>query len=337
MSYYEGEIGGSDMTSNKKWYAGDIHQHSIYSSPLHGGTDDAPDTLKEVCEFMRSKGLSFGAVSDHHNIFNHNEWKKFESHEFIPIISKEISTGNGHVMALNAPEDVIFTAFKQEDAKVRDEFLRICHEIRRLGGIAQLNHPRDRQKPISFPEKFYELLPIFDTMEIWNGSETMEKGTKNGDAFELWLSLLKKGTYIPATTGSDQHRIKEYMKERMIKTYVFAPEFTRENILAAIRKGNSFLTSGPFVDIKINEKSYGESVDHIGNVTLDINIKSEKEIDKLYIYDDIHDEPIEMNIYSKEYNGCVNYEAGDIKWMFFVAGTDTYNKAITNPIFLKKA
>jgi hypothetical protein len=325
------------MKSNIKWYAGDIHQHSIYSSPLHGGTDDAPDTLKEVCEFMQSKGLSFGAVSDHHNIFNHGEWKKFESPEFIPIISKEISTGHGHVLALNTPEDIIFTAIKEEDDKiVRDEFLRICHEIRRLGGIAQLNHPRDRKKPISLPEKFYDLLPIFDTLEIWNGSETMEKGTKNGDAFDLWLSLLKKGVFIPATTGSDQHRIKEYMPERMIKTYVFAPEFNRENILHAIRKGNSFLTSGPFMDIQINEESYGEAVEHTGSVVLDINIKSIKEIDTLYIYDDIHDEPIELNIHSKEYLNSINYEAGDAKWMFFVAGTDTYNKALTNPIFLKK-
>lgn len=323
---------------NKKWYAGDIHQHSIYSSPVHGGTDDAPDTLKEIYEFMRSKGLSFGAVSDHHNIFNHNEWLKFESPEFIPIISKEISTGHGHVIALNTPEDIIFNAIEeQDDEKVREEFLRICHEIRRIGGIAQLNHPRDRKKPISLPERYYDLLPIFDTMEIWNGSETMEKGTKNGDAFELWLHLLKKGLYIPATTGSDQHRIKEYMQERMIKTYVFVEEFTRENILKAIRKGNSFLTSGPFVDIEVSGRSYGERVLHTSNVILDINISSEKEIDKLYIYDDINTEPIEVNINSKEYRNSINYEAGDAKWIFFVAGTDTYNKAITNPIFLKKA
>lgn len=323
--------------SNKNWYAGDIHQHSIYSSPLYGGTDDAPDTLKEVYEFMRSKGLSFGAVSDHHNILNHSQWKKFESPEFIPIISKEISTGHGHVMALNVPKDVIFTAIEEkDDEKVREEFLKICHEIRRVGGIAQINHPRDRKKPISFPEKFDDLLPIFDTMEIWNGSETMEKGTKNGDAFELWLSLLKKGIYIPATTGSDQHRIKEYMQERMVKTYVFLEEFTRENILKAIRRGNSFLTSGPFADIQINGKSYGESLQHTGDIVLDINIKSEKEIDKLYIYDDIHDDPIEIDINSKAYRSIINYEAYDAKWMFFVCGTDTYNKAITNPIFLKK-
>lgn len=322
------------MMNSKKWYAGDIHQHSIYSSPVYGGTDNAPDTLEEVYNFMRSKGLSFGAASDHHNVLNHREWEKFESPEFIPIISKEISTGNGHVMALNVDEDVIFNEIKQGDEKVIPEFIRICHEIRMRGGIAQLNHPRDRQEPISFPERFNYLIPIFDTMEIWNGSERMEKHTKNGDAFELWLSLLKKGIYLPATTGSDQHRIKEYMPERIIKTVVCIDELTRENILKAIKKGNSFLTSGPFADIKINGKSYGETAQHTGEIDIDINIKSDEKIDKLFIYDDIH-EPMEMEINSKEYKNTIKYKAEDIKWMLFVAGSITYNKAITNPIFLK--
>jgi hypothetical protein len=321
--------------NNKKWYAGDIHQHSYYSSPLYGGDDNAPDSLEEVCEFMRSKGLSFGAASDHHNILNHNEWKKLEHDDFIPIISKEISTGNGHVLALNVPEDIIFTAIKQEDEKVRAEFIRICREIRRLGGIAQLNHPRDRKEPISFPERFTDLIHIFDTMELWNGSEKMEPGTKNGDAFELWLSLLKKGVYLPATTGSDQHRLKEYMAERLIKTFVYIDRLTRENILGALRKGSSFLTIGPFADIKINGKSYGETVEHTGDITLDITIESDKEIDKMYIYDDIH-EPLELDICSGNYSNKINYKVDDVKWMFFVVGTNTYNKAITNPIFLKK-
>jgi hypothetical protein len=321
--------------NNKKWYSGDIHQHSHYSSPLYGGDDNAPDTLEEVYEFMRSKGLSFGAVSDHHNIFNHNEWKKFKSDDFIPIISKEISTGNGHVLALNAPEDVIFTAIRQEDEKVRAEFIRICRDIRRLGGVAQLNHPRDRKAPISFPERFTDLIHIFDTMELWNGSETMEPGTKNGDAFELWLSLLKKGIYLPATTGTDQHRLNEYMAERQIKTYVNIEKLNRENILGAIKKGNSFLTSGPFVDIRINGKSYGETVEHTGDVTLDICIEADKEIDKIYIYDDIN-EPMELDINNRCYSNSISFKVDHRKWVLFVIGSNTYNKAITNPIFLKK-
>lgn len=318
---------------NKKWYAGDIHEHSHYSSPLYGGDDNAPDTLEEVYEFMRSKGLSFGAASDHHNILNHAGWKQFESSDFIPIISKEISTGNGHVLALNTPEDMIFKAYRQSDENIKAEFIRICREIRRLGGIAQLNHPCDRNPNISLHERFHDIIHVFDTMEVWNGSETMEPGTKNGDAFELWLSLLKKGLYIPATTGSDQHRTKEYMPERLIKTVVLIEKLELHHILGAIRKGNSFLTSGPFADIRIDGKSYGETVEHKGDITIDISIESEKEIDKMFIYSNAG-EPAELLIQSKTCHKRINYCAGDMKWLFFVIGTNTYNKAITNPIFL---
>lgn len=284
---------------------------------------------------MRTKGLSFGAASDHHNILNHAEWRKFESSSFIPIISKEISTGNGHVMALNATEDVIFEAYNRSDEKQKAEFIRVCREIWRLGGITQLNHPRDRGKNLSFPERFIDIVHTFDTMEVWSGSETMEPGTKNGDAFKLWMSLLKSGVYLPATTGSDQHIIKEQKAERLIKTYVSVERLSLWNILGAIRKGNSFLSSGPFADIRIDGRSYGETAVQKGNITIDIAIESNKEIDKMYIYDNIH-EPMELAIHSCSHKGCMNYKADDAKWVLFVIGTDTYNKAITNPIFLKR-
>lgn len=124
---------------SKKWYAGDIHEHSIYSSSVFGGDDNAPDSLEEIYKYMRSNGLSFGALSDHHNILNHKDWEKFETPDFVPIISKEISTAHGHVMALNASEDVIFNPMDQDDESLRKEFIRVCREIRRTGGIAQIH------------------------------------------------------------------------------------------------------------------------------------------------------------------------------------------------------
>ena len=320
----------------RSWHAGDLHQHSIYSSPVYGGTDSAPDTLEEVHAFMRGKGLRFGAVSDHHNILNHAQWLRFESPDFIPIISKEISTGHGHVMALHTPVDVVFQYQTGGDEAVRREFARICDEIHAAGGIAQLNHPRDRDRNISFPERFTDLIGIFDTMEVWNGSGTMEPGTKNGDAFALWLRLLKAGVYLPATAGTDQHRLREFMRERQIRTVVFAEAFTRDHILQAIKRGNSFLTSGPFVEIEVNGASYGETATHDGEVDLQIELHAEEAIDTLYVYDDIREAPTEIPIGSATFRGTVRHAAGAASWVFFVAGSSTWNKAVTNPVFLKR-
>lgn len=194
------------------WHVGDLHHHSVFSSPLYPpqGTDYVYDTPEEVAMSMQAAGLTFGALSDHHNVLNHREWEKTERENFLPILSKEISTTNGHVLSLNVDEDVCYRIPSEEertDEYLRNEFIRMTGEIKSLGGHPQLNHPRDMQKAISFNPAYTDIIEIFDTLEIWNGSHPMEEETTNYEAFELWLSLLEEGRFLAATTGSDTHDI----------------------------------------------------------------------------------------------------------------------------------
>lgn len=194
------------------WYVGDLHHHSVFSSPLYPpqGTDYVYDTPEEVAMSMQAAGLTFGALSDHHNVLNHRQWEKTERTDFLPILSKEISTTNGHVLSLNVDEDVCYRIPSEEertDEYLRNEFIRMTGEIKSLGGHPQLNHPRDMQKAISFNPAYTDIIEIFDTLEIWNGSHPMEEETTNYEAFELWLSLLEEGRFLAATTGSDTHDI----------------------------------------------------------------------------------------------------------------------------------
>ncbi|PXV91784.1 putative metal-dependent phosphoesterase TrpH [Lachnotalea glycerini] len=192
------------------WYAGDLHHHSIYSSPVYQGTDPVVETPNEVCRSMMAVGVSYGALSDHHNVLNHPEWEQTITKDFIPILSKEISTSNGHVMAMGVKEDIIYEIPKEErdDVHLRQEFIRITNQIKELGGLPQVNHPCEHSKSISWNPAYNDMLSIFQTMEIWNGSNPMVEGTTNGKAFNLWLRLLVEGKYIPATTGSDTHNIR---------------------------------------------------------------------------------------------------------------------------------
>lgn len=193
------------------YYAGDLHHHSIYSSPVYGGDDDVIESPELVCNSMRAMGLSFGALSDHHNTLNHDIWKNVQTDDFYPIISKEISTTNGHVISLGVEHDVIYRIPEDKDRSdeyLRGEFERVTKEIREAGGMAQLNHPRDRSVSNSWNPDFYDMLEIFDTMELWNGATPMFPGTSNWQTFDLWRSLLEEHRYIPVTTGSDTHNIK---------------------------------------------------------------------------------------------------------------------------------
>ena len=62
--------------TDKGWAAGDLHHHSVYSSPAYGGTDPVIETPDQVCRSMKSLGMQFGALSDHHNVLNHEEWQR---------------------------------------------------------------------------------------------------------------------------------------------------------------------------------------------------------------------------------------------------------------------
>lgn len=195
--------------TDQGWMAGDLHHHSIYSSPAYGGTDPVIETPEEVCRSMKSLGMNFGALSDHHNVLNHDEWR-LQDHAFTPIVSKEISTSNGHVLQLGVEEDVIYEIPKGSERtseRLRSEFIRICDRIRQQGGLPQVNHPFDLSYSTRYNSEFLDMIEIFQSIEIWNGATPFMEGTINGKAFHAWLSFLEEGKRLTATTGSDTHNI----------------------------------------------------------------------------------------------------------------------------------
>ncbi len=300
------------------YFAGDIHHHSIYSSPVYGGDDDVIETPLMVAQSMVAAGLDFGALSDHHNVLCHDVWSKINESlpkgvNFCPIVSKEISTSNGHVISLNVDEDVIYkipTKEERTDEYLRNEFIRVTKEIKEKCGMAQINHPMDRQRAISWNRNYDDIIGIFDTMEIWNGASPMMDKTTNGDAFSYWLYLIDNGVYLPATTGSDTHNIKadiystvidcikkdenlcktfekslpivEKWVERgqssgCVRTYVdlYNKDVNANNIVEALKKGESFVTNGPLIIEERNDKG-----EHTGK----INVVSRDEITKIVVF-----------------------------------------------------
>ncbi len=256
----------TDMNS-EDWYVGDLHHHSVFSSPLYPpqGTDYVYDTPEMIQNSMRAKGLSFGGLSDHHNVLNHRTWEKLVTPDFLPILSKEISTSNGHVLQLNTDPDVIYHIPEEKDRTpevMRAEYRRITDEIRSYGGHPQINHPRDMQKAISFPPEFTDMIDIFNTIEIWNGSHPLAEGCTNGNAMQLWLDCLENGTRLGATTGSDTHEITcEFWFDSL--AYVFglynAVKAAVDNTLEAknpkgvILEGEALETGIYFVDLLTEE------------------------------------------------------------------------------------
>lgn len=223
------------------WFGGELHHHSIYSSPVYGGTDAVFESVSEVKESMQAAGCEFGALSDHHNIFNHEEWKRQKEEIFCPIISKEISTSRGHVMSIGVDKDVIYNIPLGDDRteeKLRNEFIRVTEEIRKNDGIPQLNHPFDSSSSTSWSPQFEDLFSLFTTMEIWNGAHPMLSENGNGKALKKWISLLKQGIYLTGTAGSDTHNIlADQYDEEAEKICSMLEWLEEESVLESLPEG----------------------------------------------------------------------------------------------------
>lgn len=77
----------------------DLHIHSQYS-------EDGSGSPKEIIKILKKKGLQGMAMTDHNNIEGSLNSIKVAPKDFIVIPGVEISTLDGHILALNVRENI---------------------------------------------------------------------------------------------------------------------------------------------------------------------------------------------------------------------------------------
>jgi len=104
----------------------DLHVHSDYS-------DDANDSVEELIKAAVKKGLNGIAIADHNNV--KGGLKGFgiakEMKDFVVIPGVEVSSAEGHILALNIREDI------PKKLSVKETVEKIIS----LGGLPILPHP----------------------------------------------------------------------------------------------------------------------------------------------------------------------------------------------------
>ena len=129
--------------------------------------------------------------------------------------------------------------------------------------VLQVNHPRLPQaigyfQVINFDPKSGKMpagmRTDFDTLEVYNGYDLANRPRVEA-VLDDWYALLNMGKRFAATGSSDSHRI-QYQWAGYPRTYanvdVGHVNDTKE-IVASIKKGRSFVTSGPIVDLELFE------------------------------------------------------------------------------------
>ncbi len=157
----------------------DLHLHSEYSV-------DGMGSPEEIIKILKKKGLDGMAITDHNNIDGSLKAIKIAPKDFIVIPGVEISTSNGHIIALNVRETV------QRELSVEETVDKILD----LGGIPIVPHLYRNMSGID-KDKLMKIRSKVSAIEVFNSCSVPLTNLK--------IVKLAKELNLGGTGGSDSH------------------------------------------------------------------------------------------------------------------------------------
>lgn len=162
----------------------DLHIHSQYS-------EDGIGSPKEIIKVLQKRGLHGMAITDHNNVKGGLEAKKIAPKDFIVIPGAEISTKNGHIIALNIKENV------KKNLSVEETVEKIIE----LGGTPCVPHVFRSMSGIKM-DNLKKIIPKISTIEVFNSCSDLKTNLK--------AMKIAKNLNLSGIGGSDSH-IPEYV------------------------------------------------------------------------------------------------------------------------------
>ncbi len=188
----------------------DIHTHSSYSN-------DGSVSPKEILKHAKKIGLDGIAITDHNEIKGSRKlWQENKSvKDFIVIPGMEVSSSEGHILALGITEPV------PKDLTTKETIDKIIE----FGGLAIAPHPF----------RFWSGLgeesvrgSKFEVIEVINSRSVKKENRK--------AKILARELVCGETGGSDCHSLSHLGKA---VTEFINPSFDIDDILEEIRKGRT--------------------------------------------------------------------------------------------------
>lgn len=168
----------------------DLHIHSKYSKD---GTEDPKNIIKTAIK----KGLDMIAITDHDTIKGGIEAKKIKNNKIEIIVGSEVSTKEGHIIALDINEDII----------KNKHTIEVIEDIENKGGLYFLSHPfykfcRNTINNIRYRSK-YKINDIKPkAIEVFNSKYIIKNGNKKAEIYA-------RNKNIGKLSNSDAHIIQE--------------------------------------------------------------------------------------------------------------------------------
>ncbi|KNB50361.1 phosphoesterase [Streptomyces caatingaensis] len=227
----------------RAWYRGDGHLHSVHSDGLR--------TPAQIAAAARAAGLDWIVSTEHNTTSAHGAWEGLWGDDLLVLTGEEVTTRNGHVLALGTDPGV----FVDWRYRARDGvFPRFARTVRRAGGLVVPAHPFATCPACNW--KFgYDAA---DAVEVWNGPWTPDDDM----AVAAWDAMLPRtgGRWLPAMGNSDSHR--EPQPVGLPQTVVLADDLSRPALLSALRAGRSWIAESS--SVRLSFEAQGSHGAHAG-------------------------------------------------------------------------
>lgn len=244
--------------STPGWIAAELHVHAAPSF-------DSSVTLLDRVASLVVEGIEFAAATDHNHVTDYAPASRSQGFagEFESVAGVELtSTSWGHVNVYPYPQGVPLPDLLSQGPR------EIFAEVRHLGteSIIQVNHPRMQSiglfnragLDLSSPTATYRDPSFsldFDALEVINGLELGKPEMIEANLAD-WFRLLNLGYRFTAVGNSDSHRLI-YQWPGYPRTYIQVEQddpgqLDPLEVLASLRAGHAFLTTGPFVGVLVN-------------------------------------------------------------------------------------
>ena len=185
----------------------DLHIHSHYS-------EDGIGSPKEIIKNLKKRGLNGMSITDHNSVKGSLKALKVAPKDFIIITGVEISTLDGHMIALDIKENI------KREMTIEETVEKIIDS----GGIPIVPHLFRNMSGIK-EEKLLKIKNKLSAIEVFNSCSVYSSNLKTAQC--------AKKLNLGGTGGSDSHA-PEYAGYGY--TVVNTNDFSKDSIISEIKK-----------------------------------------------------------------------------------------------------
>ena len=207
----------------------ELHSHSWYSKGNILGEENTASPVEMVKE-ARRRGLDGIAVTDHNSFKSWDSIKKLRFDDFIVIPGEEVSTLQGHLIALGITEEI----------KPNQDIFETIDEVHHQGGITIAPHPFDLAK-----KGLREFAKHTDAIEIFNAMSLDKFANLRAERFAKKFDkpmIVGTDAHLKEWVGKSITQVNSYPDvDSVLKEIMFGDTRLRKNYLSVEEMNQWFL------------------------------------------------------------------------------------------------